>query len=101
MDKIIIFGYSIQNECGGWVRLKAGGEGLTMELGSVVKETLVKKKTKGRRGLQVAKSRKPSRRCLDLWWVGISNKKGSGGGKHTVIIVVRCYLWWVWIMGRG
>ena len=59
MDKNVIFDYNIQNEYRGGLRLKAGGEGLTMELESLV-ETLVKKKTKGRRGLHVVKSQKPN-----------------------------------------
>ena len=63
MDKNVIFNYNIQNEYRGGQRLKAGG---TMELGSLVKETLVKKKMKGRRGLQRAKSRKLSHQGLDL-----------------------------------
>ena len=78
----MIFNYSIQNTEGcGLAEVKSRWGGTYKGAGKFVKETLVKNKTKGRRGLQVAKSRKPSR---------FARAVRTG---RVVVIVVRRYLW--------
>jgi hypothetical protein len=67
-----------------WLRLKAGGEGLTRELGILVKETLVKNKTKGRRLTSGQKSE------TELPVLGFTHAVRNG---CVVVIVVRRYLW--------
>jgi hypothetical protein len=73
----------------GLAKVTSRRKGLTMELRSLVNETLAKKKkTKGRRGSQVAKSRKPRHRALDLrapWGMGVG---GSWWGAIEEVVGV-------------